>query len=59
MNNIITGKGHLSELRGQMSGKKRMFERQKCGNLSEMKNNPFQRITCIPMNVSQDKDCLM
>ena len=46
----ITSEGHLSGLRGQMSEKKRKFERQKSGHMSEMKNNPFQRITCIPMN---------
>ena len=28
---------------------KRTFERQKSGHLSEMKNNPFQRITFIPV----------
>ena len=57
--NIQSGEGKLSRLR---SRKKQMFERQKSGHLSEMKNNPFQRITCIPVNidapsVSQDKDC--
>ena len=48
--NHVSGEGHLSGLRGQMSEKKRTFERQKSGHLSEMKNNPFQQITCIPVN---------
>ena len=46
---LEVGEGHLSGLRGQMSGK-RTFERQKCGRLSEMKSNPFQGITCIPVS---------
>ena len=29
-----------------MSGNKRTFERQKSGHLSEIENNPFERITC-------------
>ena len=34
-----------------MSGKIRTFERRKSGHLSEMKNNTFQRITCIPVSL--------
>ena len=46
---LEVGERYLSGLRGQMSGK-RTFEWQKCGHLSEMKSNPFQGITCIPVS---------
>ena len=47
-----TGKGRLSRLRGQMSGKNRRLRSKKFDIISKMENDPFKRITCVfPMQM--------
>ena len=46
------GEGRLSELRGQMSKRKNGQLNEKKVDICEnkMENNPYERITCIPVN---------